>query len=68
MPYLIIVLLCLVIVAMFCLRFFERKGLWFFLGFVAYPLLFVPVGMWFFPRIMDQWIHIYADYLRLWGF
>lgn len=37
----------------------------FFLGFVFYPLIFVPIA--YKTGLLDQWIVIYAEYLRLWG-
>jgi hypothetical protein len=40
----------------------------FVLGFLAYPLLFVPIGLWLFPEFMEWWIYTFAEYLRLWGF
>jgi len=66
--YLIVIVLCLAIGAMFCKTFFEHKWLWFFLGILAYPFVFVPLGLWLCPGITERWIHIYAEYLRLWGF
>lgn len=40
----------------------------FLLGFVAYPAIFVPVMLKFFPDAMHTWVRLYADYLRWLGF
>lgn len=40
---------------------------WVLLGFVLYPLVFVPLGIKLFPGFMDWWIQVYAHYLRLLG-
>lgn len=65
--YLLVMFLCLVIAVMFCKTFFPYKGIWFFLGFLVYPLLFTPLMLWLAPGAMDKWVHLYADYIRLWG-
>lgn len=45
------------------------KGIFiFFLGFMSYPLLFVPLAQIFAPGFMMWWIYTYAEYLRWWGF
>jgi hypothetical protein len=36
-------------------------------GFLLYPLLFVPLMVIFWPEALDWWIKTYAEYLRLWG-
>lgn len=42
--------------------------MWLFLGFLIYPLLFVPILVKFFPHdVFESYILIYAEYLRLWG-
>ncbi len=34
------------------------------LGFVLYPLVFVPVMFTFFPSLLNWWVHVYEHYLR----
>lgn len=39
------------------------------LGFLAYPALFVPLMHKYCPQVMDSWIQLYAEYLKVfWGF
>jgi hypothetical protein len=40
---------------------------WMALGFLVYPLLFVPIMVKLFPQVFEPYILIYAEYLRLWG-
>jgi hypothetical protein len=53
-------------------KFFEAlvlSTLLFTMGFLAYPLLFVPLGALFFPEFMEKLVDVYAVYLRqVWGF
>jgi hypothetical protein len=45
-----------------------KACMWLFLGFLIYPLLFVPILIKLFPQeVFESYILIYAEYLRLWG-
>lgn len=45
-----------------------KKLLFFVLGFIAYPLVFVPLLAHFAPQwLLDGWIEAYANYLRALG-
>jgi hypothetical protein len=53
-------------------KFFETlilSAILFIMGFLAYPLVFVPLGAKLFPEFMDELVALYRIYLtQLWGF